>query len=157
MAQCRLVDQSCLHYSLGHWVDAVLHLPMHTTRLLLATHVPTVQDLTTIADQWAMPLCNTGIGCSSSDFQPRLRLWHPTAASCDPFAASDADEEKAWIDCGLFLWSPVSLLSQQMESEQGSSEIYSSCVCEIVRIWLEVTVPAFADPTCMVHPIGCYT
>lgn len=50
VARCRVVDQPCLRDSLGHRLDAVLYLPMHSAKLLLEARVSSPQNPTTITN-----------------------------------------------------------------------------------------------------------
>ena len=61
-----LVDQPYLHHSLGDWLYAFLHLPVHTSSILLATPVYFVQDPTAIANKGAMQFFYGCVSCPAS-------------------------------------------------------------------------------------------
>lgn len=62
-----LVDQSYSNHPLGDRLDAVLHLPVYTSRSLLATYVCLVPDPAAIAGKWAVQLRYACIGRPAFD------------------------------------------------------------------------------------------
>lgn len=65
-------------------------------------------------------------------------------------APSGGNRQEDWLDGDILPWLAVGTLvgTQEKMSRTMTDQDPSACICEIVRIWLEVTVSAFEDPTC---------
>ena len=120
---------------------------MHPSGLLVETSIWLVSYPTTVADIWIVQFCNTYFGRPATNIELGFTFWNTIAPCHKRRKSSDAYYEEIRVDCRLLARSFVSIAFDDKISKPNG--LCSAFICEIVRIWLEVTIPAFADPNCM--------